>query len=304
MSCEIAVVVPTVDRVELLARCLRGLAVQTHRSFEVWVVHDGDPSVVALLHEWAGRLPLHVLRSPARGASEKRNLGWRSTVAPIVAFTDDDCEPTPQWVEAVAAAFAANPTAEVVQGPVQPHPDDAAVTGAFARTVTVERETVTYPAANLSFRHAALSRVGGYDESLRAGEDTDLTWRVRESGGASAFAPTAVVWHAVRRVDFSAHVRSLRRWGDLPLVVRRHPQLRRVTHSPYVWKRTHVTAVPALLGLAIAPAHPAAAFAAAPHIYRRVREYGARDGCALAAADLIEVAILMTGSVRHRCVLL
>lgn len=304
MSCDVAVVVPTVDRVELLARCLRGLARQTHSSYEVIVIHDGDPGVVGLLEEWAGRLPLRSLRCDARGASDKRNLGWRSTTAPIIAFTDDDCEPTSRWVEAVSAAFGADAKADVVQGPVQPHPEDADVVGSFARTVLVDTETETYPAANLSFRRDSLVRVGGFDESLRAGEDTDLAWRVRETGGASTFAPEAVVWHAVRKVDFVGHLRSLSRWGDLPLVVRRHPQLRCLTHSRYVWKRTHVTAVPALVGVVVAPLRPIALLAALPHVYRRVREAGAVDGCALAAADLFEVGIVVAGSIRHRCVLL
>jgi GT2 family glycosyltransferase len=303
LSCDVSVVVPTVDRVDLLARCLRGLAAQRGIDYEVVVVHDGDPRIEALLADWSDRLPLRAVRNVDRGASSKRNIGWRTATAPVVAFTDDDCEPTPGWARGVVAAFA-DPDVVVVQGPVAPHPDDADVTGPFARTVEVTELIETFPAANLSVRRTALERVAGFDESLRAGEDTDLAWRVRESGGDVAFAPDALVWHAVREVTFAGHLRSLPRWGDLPLVVRRHPQLRRLTHSRYVWKRTHVTALPALVGAALTPVRPIAAVAALPHVYRRVRADGVRAGCALAVADLAEVAVLVAGSARHRCVLL
>src|SRR5690348_4591715 len=102
----VSVVVPTVDRVQLLTRCLRGLAAQQDVDFEVLVVNDGHPGIVAVLAEWAGRLPLRPLQIAARGAAAKRNAGWRQARAPIVVFTDDDCEPTPGWLREGLHALA------------------------------------------------------------------------------------------------------------------------------------------------------------------------------------------------------
>jgi len=53
----VSVVVPTVDRVALLERCLEGFEQDLGAPFEVLVVHDGDPGIVALLERWidAGR---------------------------------------------------------------------------------------------------------------------------------------------------------------------------------------------------------------------------------------------------------
>ena len=59
-----SVVVPTVDRVELLARTLRGLAAQDVDDFEVIVVHDGNVDIKTLLHSWKRRLPLHAIECP------------------------------------------------------------------------------------------------------------------------------------------------------------------------------------------------------------------------------------------------
>ncbi len=117
---EVAVVIPTVDRVDLLGRCLRGLERQHLGGVEVVVVHDGDRGIVAVLDEWSTRLPLRAVQVAERGASAKRNAGWRTTTAPLVAFTDDDCEPAPGWLDALRRVAVDG--AGLVAGPVAPHP--------------------------------------------------------------------------------------------------------------------------------------------------------------------------------------
>ena len=298
---EVAVVVPTVDRVQLLARCLRGLAGQRLDGVEVVVVHDGDRGVVALLDDWSARLPLCALQVADRGASAKRNAGWRTTAARLVAFTDDDCEAAPGWLDSLRRA--ADDGADLVAGPVVPHPDDSGVTGTWARTVTAD-EPGLYPGCNLLATRAALERSGGFDPTLAGGEDTDLAWRIVESGGRPGWAPDARVWHAVRQVTFTGHLRSLPRWGSLPLVVRRHPHLRRLAHRRFFWKDSHPAACLALAGLAGAVLDRKALVATVPLVRRRVREAGFAAGVQLAAADVVEAAVLVAGSVRHRTVLL
>ena len=298
----IAVVVPTVDRVELLERCLRGLAGQERPADEVVVVHDGHPAVEQLLDGWADLLPLRPVCIAERGAVPKRNAGWRASSAPIVAFTDDDCEPAPSWL-AGAAELAEHH--DLVQGPVRPHPDDGHVSGVFARTLDHPGPTPTYPNANLVVRREALERVGGYDDAFwGGGEDTDLAWRVLESGGTVAFADDALVWHAIRPATLSGHLRSLVRWQTLALVLRRHPQLRGELHRRVFWKRSHPTALLAVASLAAAPLDARTLAGVVPLVVRRCREAGWRDGLQLAVADAFEVVVVVTGSVRYRTVLL
>lgn len=283
------VVVPTVDRVDLLRRCLRGL-----QGADVIVVHDGDDGVRALLDE----LGVRGLQIAERGVSAKRNAGWRAATSELVAFTDDDCEPAPGWLDALLADGS-----DLVAGPVRPHPDDTAE-GLWARTVTAEAPGF-YPGCNLLVRRSALEAVGGFDEGLRGGEDTDLAWRVRASGGSHGWAPDAVVWHAVREVTFVEHLRSLPRWSGLPLVARRHPQLREeLAHRTFFWKDSHPAAVLALAALALSVVDRRALIGVAPVLLRRVRHAGPRAGVQLAVNDVAEAAVLTAGSVRHRSVLL
>ncbi|HEX7355231.1 MAG TPA: glycosyltransferase [Mycobacteriales bacterium] len=284
----VTVVVPTVDRVDLLARCLDGLA-----GVDVLVVHDGDAGVCRLLAE----RDVRALQVDERGVSAKRNAGWRHVATEWVAFTDDDCVPAPGWLAALLADGS-----DLVAGPVRPHPADTA-TGLWSRTVTAA-EPGFYPGCNLLVRRSALQRVGGFDETLHGGEDTDLAWRVRESGASHGWAAGAVVWHAIRPVTFSQQLRSLPRWVGLPLVVRRHPALRALAYRRIFWKDSHPTAVLALAALLLATRDRRALAGVVPLVTRRVRAAGVHDGVQLAVNDLAETLVLVAGSVRHRSLLL
>jgi GT2 family glycosyltransferase len=301
---DVAVVIPTVDRVELLDRCLGGVAAQEGVDFEVVVAHDGDRGIEELLASWSDRLSLRVVRADGREAAVKRNAGWQAADAPVIAFTDDDCEPAPGWLLAAVMPLA-DAAVELVQGPVRPHPADAAVRGVFRRTLDVRSPTDTYPNANLVYRRTALERVGGFDTAIwGGGEDTDLAWRVLESGGQVAWAGDALVWHAVRPATFVQHLRSLWRWSTLALVLRRHPQLRRLLHRRLFWKRSHPAAVLAIVGLVGTIFDRRALALCLPLVGRRVREAGPGDGLQLAAADVAEVLVMAAGAVRYRVVLL
>lgn len=300
---EVSVVIPTVDRVALLERCLLGLEQPQGADFEVIVVHDGDRAVTALLGRWRDRLPLRELRIDERGAVPKRNAGWNVATSPVIAFTDDDCAPAPGWLG--AALRALGPGVDLVQGRVAPHPNDAHVRGVFARTVEVPGPSDLYANANLVYRRTALERVGGFDPAFwGGGEDTDLAWRVLGSGGTAAFAEDALVWHAVRPAGLRRHLRSLPRWATLALVLRRHPHLRNHLHRRLFWKRSHPTALLGLLGLALTPLDRRASVLVLPLVVRRVRAEGPLDGAQLAIADMAEVLVVLAGSVRYRTVLL
>lgn len=295
----VSVVVPTVDRVELLTRCLSALAAQTLAADEVIVVFDGNPAVERLLEQWQGRLPLRCVEIRETGASAKRNAGWRAAQHHLVAFTDDDCAPAPGWVAALVAADG-----DLLAGPVAAHPDDSATASVFGRTIEIGSPGPYFPAANLAVTRTLLARVGGFDTALAAGEDTDLAWRVQEAGGTVAWVDDALVHHAIRPRTFPEHLGSLWRWRDLALVVRRHPSLRSTLPAGIFWKASHPLALVALVGGVASLRQPAAALLAAPLLVRRWRERGPRFGTQVAVADVAEVVVVLAGSAKHRTVLL
>jgi glycosyltransferase involved in cell wall biosynthesis/GT2 family glycosyltransferase len=312
---DIAVVVPTHARPVRLRWLLDALAGQTlpRERFEVVVAHDGTtPETTELLaaHPVGARAELV---APGHGPGRKRNAGWRAASAPLVAFTDDDCRPPPDWLERALAAAREHPGA-VVQGATRPDPDEAALLAAapHARSQLIDPPTPWVESCNVVYPRAVLERTGGFDESVAvaAGEDTDLAVRARRAGAPLHAAPGVLTHHAVHTGWLGWRVASAWRWQHLARLFARQPELRRHLHLRVFWTSRHGWLVVAAAGGALAArGHGRAALLAVPWAVDASRQRGhgprgvARSALELPGemvADALEIAALARGSVRYR----
>jgi glycosyltransferase involved in cell wall biosynthesis len=111
-----SVIIPTRNRPQAIERCLDALAVQTMPpgSFEVLVVDDGsEPKLVLDPARRAARFELKLIRQKTTGPAGARNRGVAEARGEFLAFTDDDCLPTPTWLEELIAALREHPEALV-----------------------------------------------------------------------------------------------------------------------------------------------------------------------------------------------
>jgi GT2 family glycosyltransferase len=246
---EITVVVPTRLRETRLAFLLDALAAQTlaPERFEVIVVR-ADDAVDGPLTEPPDGLEVRFMTAP-RGVSSQRNAGWRSAQAPLVAFTDDDCRPAPDWLERTIAAAGGETV--FVQGRTEPDPDEGDLLRGVARTIEVTGFDVWAPTCNVAYPKALLERLGGFDERFvyAWGEDTDLALRARESGATQVYADDARVWHAVHPRTVAAAVREGLARNAIPAVVARHPQLRDALHFRVFLLMSHALLVLGFAGV-------------------------------------------------------
>jgi glycosyltransferase involved in cell wall biosynthesis len=256
----VTVVAATYNRAERLAALLDALRAQTFRDFDVVIVDDAsaDETIGVLAEARArGDLALTVLRhETGRGPAVARNAGWRAASAPVIAFTDDDCRPSPGWLAAGVAAMAAtaNGTREaIVQGLTEPDPLEADRLGPFTRSLNVRELDHWYATANMFYSRATLERLGGFDEttfSRPGGEDTDLAWRAIGDGVPTAFSPEARVWHAVHELGPVKRLRFATRWDETMAVFGRYPELRRQTLiRGLFWKESHYHLARTIAGL-------------------------------------------------------
>jgi glycosyltransferase involved in cell wall biosynthesis len=177
----VSVVVPTRGRPGALGRCVAALEAQT-AAVEIVVVEDRE----------------------GRGPAWARNEGVRRARREVVCFTDDDCEPAPEWAEALVAPILAG-QAEATTGPVQmgegATPADRAWE-AIVHHLQVEAAATGTASpgfavtANLAGRRPLLERLP-FDQAFpaAAGEDRDWGERAAREGSAPRFVPEAVVQH-------------------------------------------------------------------------------------------------------------
>jgi GT2 family glycosyltransferase len=304
----------THDRPERLERALSALRAQTFPAdrFELIVVDDGSgPETAALLARESARTEPPALRVIRRdvsgGPAAARNTGWRAARAPLVAFTDDDCEATPGWLEAGVAACRARP-GSFVQGPTSAIPSEWERFGPFSHTMDVRRLGPAFETANIFYPRDLLERLGGFDEQAykRSGEDMDLAWRAIESGVEPVWAPDAQMHHAVEDLGPIGMLRRAWKWDESMRPFKLYPGLRRHRHLGVFWGVVHLWLFRAMLAVLVPQRFWYLRWwLAAPYVMRLTDR---RSGPLLAplfiARDLIEVATCIRGAVRYRVVML
>jgi glycosyltransferase involved in cell wall biosynthesis len=320
---DVTVVAATHNRADRLAALLDALRAQTlgGERFAVVIVDDAsgdDTAGVLAAAQERGDLALTVLRhETGRGPAAARNAGWRAAQTPVIAFTDDDCRPSPDWLQAGLAAMAAtaNGTREaIVQGLTEPDPQEADRLGPFTRSLNVPALDHWYATANMFYSRATLKRLGGFDEttfSRPGGEDTDLAWRAIGDGVPAAFSADARVWHAVHELGPLQRLRFATRWDETMAVFGRYPELRRRTLvRGLFWKESHYHLARTVAGLLL-PGRLRLigayfAYRYALLLWRRAHWHGDGKGGGpllvpyYLAENVVELATALRGAVRYR----
>jgi hypothetical protein len=109
------VIVPTYRRPSELARCLRALRLQrVAPATIIVVVRSGDAATLETLREHADVVTVATVDRPGQVAA--LNRGLEVATADVVAMTDDDAAPRPDWLARIVDHFEANPTLGGVGG--------------------------------------------------------------------------------------------------------------------------------------------------------------------------------------------
>lgn len=227
MALQFSVVIPTFNRKAALRRCLESLSRQTLSplDFEVIVVDDGSTDGTAATLEGL-RFPFHYTYffQPNGGPSSARNLGISRAQGVIVAFTEDDVEVRPDWLQNALACFDEGTVGLLEGRTVYSH------SGKDIRRF--EGTSVhSFVPCNLFIRRDILSKVGGYDpdfydpkDGLYFREDADLGFRILDRGTVTRIASDVVVEHPLQFTRMAECLRHARRYVFDPLLYKRHPQ--------------------------------------------------------------------------------
>ena len=231
MAPRVSVVIPTCGRPHLLNRCLDALERQwlDPSAYEIVVVDDGRSDatreqVEQRAQRALGGPMLRYLRPDGRGPAAARNRGWRAARGDIIAFTDDDTVPDPDWLR--QGLMAMTPGRVALRGCVKV-PEPAVVTDHARMTQGLEQaEFVT---ANCFVRRTALRQVGGFDERFRRAwrEDSDLHFALLSRFGDVPRAENAVVLHPVREAPWGISMRQQANVMFDALLFKKHPRLYR-----------------------------------------------------------------------------
>lgn len=201
----VSVVVPAYNHHAALAKCLRALEEQKYPKdrYEVVVVDNGSQESVE---------PLVRNHPQARAAFEgrpgsyaARNKGVSLARGEIIAFTDADCLPVPDWLERGVATLLASPNCGLVGGgievfPAGPRPNwvelwDCTRGLRQKRYVNLSKYAAT---ANAFTFKRIFDAVGPFDADMKSSGDLEWGRRVAAAGFAVVYAEDASIHHPAR----------------------------------------------------------------------------------------------------------
>ncbi|MEM6392370.1 MAG: glycosyltransferase [Planctomycetota bacterium] len=213
---EFSVVIPTTGRSERIGDVLGGLRLQDRPATEViFVLREDDTTTADRLEELGGDLPLRIVRVDRPGLIAALNVGLRAVRTELVAFTDDDAVPGPDWLAALGAHFERDPRVGGVGGRDNVWEDGGEIPpganrvgrlswfgrmgGEHHRGMGGPRDVDFLKGVCMSYRTIAAQAIG-FDERLLGGgcqvaNEISLALPLRWAGWRLVYDPRIVIQH-------------------------------------------------------------------------------------------------------------
>jgi GT2 family glycosyltransferase len=202
----ISVVIPHLDQLEELGRCIAALRAQRqpNQQVEIIVVDNGSKWTPAEIRSAFPDVTLLSERTPGPGPA--RNRGVAQATGEILAFIDADCIAHPDWLCEIERCFSERPDIGIIGGDVRIACQDPrrltlleAYESVFAYRMKeyIAKQGFT-GTGNLAVRADILSAVGPFG-GIEIAEDRDWGQRALRLGFRTHYCPGMIVYHPARK---------------------------------------------------------------------------------------------------------
>ena len=241
MALKVSIVIPTHQRPEQLGALLRTLKAQSlpGEYFEIIIVQTAGDEAQKIANEifMTTQVKVRCVEIPndpshGKSASLKRNYGAYLAEAEWIAFTDDDCEADPHWLEEGVKLFS-NSEYGAIEGAVHiPKPKFQTLTYKGLKRLG---RFGGYQTCNMFYRKEVFQRVYGFDPRFPFYlEDTDLAWSVLDLGYQIPQCPEAIILHPNVKPEPKRLLDNAKRGGLYYLLKKKHPgRYKNSTMSPW-----------------------------------------------------------------------
>jgi GT2 family glycosyltransferase len=281
-----SIIVPVYNGERTIAECVRALSALDYprRLVQIVVVdNNSTDNTPDILQQFRG---IDYIFEPKLGAYQARNTGIQFAENDLIAFTDADCIPKPDWLACLVDSLNASdpsglyppsphtmadkpPTANcqlptdataIVGGKIEAYPASNLIERYIDYRKVLDQEKMALGAdfslpffvtANCLIRREVFEKIGLFDADFKIAGDADLCWRAQHAGFRLAYCPEAVVVHKHRSNLLGLYSQSFEYgFGRAELFAKHHHFFG--SRLRFDWKE-HVFLVESILKSLVAP---------------------------------------------------
>ncbi|MCM8781783.1 MAG: glycosyltransferase [Candidatus Omnitrophica bacterium] len=201
----VSVIIPVYNNSEKLRKCLTALENQTYPKelFEVVVVDNCSTENIKDVVSNFSRI--YLTYEPYSTLYAARNKGIVSSKGEVLAFTDSDCIPAPDWMEKGVNAIMSVPDCGLIAGRIEiyfKNPKRPTAAELFEK-VTMRQDVYVKrwrfgATANVFTLRNVVNKVGLFDGSLKSGGDVEWSRRVVSAGYKIVYDDNVCILHPAR----------------------------------------------------------------------------------------------------------
>jgi len=179
-----SIIIPTYNRPDALHDIIKHVLTQRFTNWEIIIVDDSRISNGHIISEFNDIRLIYIYRGYKLGVSSARNHGAAKANGKYVVFLDDDDQVSESWLLDFASLADQNQEAQVLFCAYE-------MTDTFTKKKSrfypgKELWRVVFPGSFI-IKTDFFQALGGYDEAILYGENTELFFRIRASNYTYAF---------------------------------------------------------------------------------------------------------------------
>jgi cellulose synthase/poly-beta-1,6-N-acetylglucosamine synthase-like glycosyltransferase len=201
----VSIIVPVYNASATLDRCLTALLSQEYPSEKVEIIvvdNNSTDNTADIIRSYP---VLYLKEAEIQSSYAARNKGVKHSISRLLAFTDSDCVPHPQWLKegingfkdakigAVAGEITSAKPTSLVESYLQ-------YSEFLSPKICMNHPFLSFiQTANAFYRREVFDEIGYFDETMISGGDADFAWRMQiKTSFKITYRPSAIVIHKHR----------------------------------------------------------------------------------------------------------